>query len=156
AVVVHTDLDRVGSFECSDERINALHEISERSLLGNVCDIPTDCPTRERAGWTGDWQVRVETASFLYDVYGVSQKWLRDLAADQRPDGTVGNLVPESHPGDDRFPAIWPLTEGSAGWGDAAVHVPWALYRARGDATVLSEQYESARRWVDFAVAAAA
>jgi alpha-L-rhamnosidase len=156
AVVVHTDLDRVGSFECSDERINALHRISEWSLRGNVCDIPTDCPTRERAGWTGDWLVRVEAASFLYDVYGFSQKWLRDLAADQRPDGRVGNLVPESHPGDDRFPAIWPLTEGSAGWGDAAVHVPWTLYRARGDATVLSEQYDSARAWVDFAVAAAA
>ncbi len=156
AVVVHTDLARVGAFECSDDRIDALHRISEWSFRGNACDIPTDCPTRERAGWTGDWQIFVETAAYLYDVAGFSRKWLRDLAADQRPDGKVTSLVPESHPGDGRPPAFWPLTEGSSGWGDAAVHVPWVLHRMTGDTEVLAEQYESASRWVEYAAAAAA
>ena len=72
-----------------------------------------DTSACERAGWTGDWQIYVETASFLYDVGGFSAKWLRDLAAEQRPDGKVTNLVPESHPGDDRAPTHWPLIEGS-------------------------------------------
>jgi len=57
AVVVHTDLQRVGAFACSSARVDRLHEISEWSFLGNACDIPTDCPTRERSGWVGDWQL---------------------------------------------------------------------------------------------------
>jgi alpha-L-rhamnosidase len=64
-VVVHTDMTRTGWFRCSEERVNLLHEAAVWSLRGNVCDIPTDCPTRERAGWTGDWQIFVPTAAFL-------------------------------------------------------------------------------------------
>ncbi len=156
AVVVHTDLPRIGSFECSDERINALHRVADRSFRGNACDIPTDCPTRERAGWTGDWQIFIETAAYLYDVDGFSTKWLRDLAAEQRPDGKVTNLVPESHPGDGRYPEFWTITEGSAGWGDAAVHVPWIMHRTTGNTDVLVQQYDSAKRWVDYAADTAA
>ena len=93
-VVVHTDLRRRGWFTCSDERINRLHEAAVWSFRGNACDIPTDCPTRERAGWTGDWQLYVPTATFLYDVAGFSAKWLRDLAVGQWADGTIGNMAP--------------------------------------------------------------
>ena len=156
AIVVHTDLPRIGGFECSDNRINTLHRMCDWSFRGNVCDIPTDCPTRERAGWTGDWQIFVETAAFLYDVSGFNQKWLADLAAEQRPDGRVTNLVPESHPGDERSPSFWPNLEGSAGWGDAAVHVPWVQHRMTGDVGIVAQQYESAKRWVDYAARAAA
>jgi alpha-L-rhamnosidase len=78
-VVVHTDLRRTGWFSCSDERVNALHEAAVWSFRGNACDVPTDCPQRERAGWTGDWQLYVPTAAFLYDVAGFSAKWLRDV-----------------------------------------------------------------------------
>ena len=92
-VVVHTDLERTGWFECSDERINRLHEAAVWSLRGNVCDVPTDCPTRERGSWTGDWQLFVPTAAFLFDVAGFCAKWLRDLAAEQTPEGLVANLV---------------------------------------------------------------
>ena len=106
AVVVHTDFEPRGSFTCSEPRINALHDIARWSLRDNACDIPTDCPTRERAGWTGDWQIFVETAAFLYDVGGFSVKWLRDLTAEQRPDGKVTNLVPESHPADEAAGAL--------------------------------------------------
>lgn len=155
-VVVHTDLRRIGSFTCSDERIVRLHELCDWSFRGNACDLPTDCPTRERAGWTGDWQIFVESAAFLYDVHGFSLKWLRDLAADQRADGKVTSLVPESHPGDDRPPAFWPALEGSAGWGDAAVHVPWVLHRTTGDERILAEQWASGTAWVDYAERAAA
>lgn len=156
AVVVHSDLRRIGDFSCSDERINALHRIADWSFRGNACDIPTDCPTRERLGWTGDWQIFIETAAFLYDIAGFNRKWLRDLAAEQRADGRVTNTVPESHPGDGRPPAFWPTNEGSSGWGDAAVHVPWVHYQTTGDTQILAEQYESAKRWVDYAANAAA
>ncbi len=155
-VVVHTDLEARGGFACSDPRLEAVHRLAEWSFRDNACDIPTDCPTRERAGWTGDWQIYVDTAAFLYDVGGFSVKWLRDLAADQRPDGKVPNLVPESHPGDDRPPSFWPGMEGSAGWGDAAVHVPWVIHRVTGDVRLLEEQWASMTSWVDWAAGVAA
>ena len=61
-VVVHTDMRRTGWFTCSDEKVNRLHEAAVWSFRDNACDIPTDCPTRERAGWTGDWQLYVPMA----------------------------------------------------------------------------------------------
>ncbi|WP_436791565.1 family 78 glycoside hydrolase catalytic domain [Yinghuangia sp. YIM S10712] len=150
AVVVHTDFARTGWFRCSDERVNRLHEAALWSFRGNACDIPTDCPQRERDGWTGDWQIFVPTAAFLYDVAGFSAKWLRDLAADQWPDGRVPNVIPDGghkRRGEDLFTYI----QGSAGWGDAAVIVPWETYRAYGDEQVLADQYDSMVRWHDYA-----
>ena len=150
-VVVHTDLERTGWFDSSDERINRLHEAAVWSFRGNACDVPTDCPQRERAAWTGDWQLFAPTAAFLYDVAGFSVKWLRDLAADQWSDGRVPNFVPD--PADEaarRASAEGPMT-GSAGWGDAAVIVPWETWRAYGDLDLLREQYPSMAAWVDYA-----
>ena len=115
------------------------------SFRGNACDIPTDCPTRERSGWVGDWQIYVDTAAYLYDVTDFSAKWLRDLAADQLPGGAVTSIVPDPSPD----APIWNSGHGSAGWGDAAVHVPWELYRATGRTDFIADQLDSMRRWVD-------
>ena len=150
-VVVHTDLRRTGWFRCSDERINRLHDVAVWSFRDNACDIPTDCPQRERSGWTGDWQLFVPTAAFLYDVAGFSLKWLRDLRAEQRTDGLVLNIAPEP-----RGSALWddPIAgflQGSAGWGDAAAIVPWELYRAYGDLDLVDELWPLMTGWVDFA-----
>ncbi|MGY1815681.1 family 78 glycoside hydrolase catalytic domain [Blastococcus sp. SYSU D00820] len=146
-VVVHTDLRRTGWFACSDERINRFHEAAVWSLRDNACDVPTDCPHRERAGWTGDWQLYVPTAAYLYDVAGFSTKWLRDVAADQWPDGTVANISPTSRSEGRESPVAF--LNGSAGWGDAAVIVPWELYRAYGDTGVLAELWPTMVRWLD-------
>lgn len=154
-VVVHTDLRRTGWFACSDERINALHEAAVWSFRGNACEVPTDCPQRERAGWTGDWQLFAPTAAFLYDVAGFSARWLRDLAADQWPDGRVSNFVPDpTGPAAHDHPMARFMT-GSAGWGDAAVLVPWDMWIAYGDRRFLEQQYDAATRWVEFAERAA-
>jgi alpha-L-rhamnosidase len=146
-VVVHTDMRRIGWFACSDERINRLHEAAVWSLRDNACDVPTDCPHRERAGWTGDWQLFVPTAAFLYDVAGFSTKWLRDVAADQWPDGTIANISPTARAEGRHSPIAF--LNGSAGWGDAAVVVPWELYRAYGDTRILAEMWPSMVRWLD-------
>ncbi len=154
-IVVHTDLRRTGWFECSDERVNRLHEAAVWTFRNNACDIPTDCPTRERQGWTGDWQLFVPTAAFLYDVAGFSVKWLRDLAAEQHPDGFPLQCVPDPNRVGGRVGLDTPMPPGSAGWGDAAVIVPWEIYRAYGDREVLEEQWPSMSAWVEYGARAA-
>ncbi|MFG2960964.1 family 78 glycoside hydrolase catalytic domain [Streptomyces sp. NPDC048291] len=154
AVAVHSDMRRTGWFRCSDEMLNRLHEAAVWSFRGNACDVPTDCPTRERAGFTGDWQVFAPAAAFVYDVAGFSAKWLADLAADQWPDGRVPNWAPE--PGlDQRSDPTYSYINGSAGWGDAAVIVPSLVHQLYGDERILRDQYASMGSWVDFAAAAA-
>jgi alpha-L-rhamnosidase len=157
-VVVHSDLRRTGWFSCSDDRVNRVHEAVVWSLRSNVCDIPTDCPQRERAGWTGDWQVFAPTAAYLYDVLAFTRKWLGDVVLDQRADGCVANMspCPPAEGFDGPLSGLFGGLHGSAGWGDAVVSVPWDLYQAYGDASLLREMWDAMTAWVRFAAAAAA
>lgn len=144
AIVCHSDMSRSGWFKCSNEDVNKLHENIVWSLRGNFLDIPTDCPQRsERLGWTGDIQVFAPTACFLYDVSGVLKSWLADLAADQFSDGGVPAVIPDVASED------FPASSSGAGWADAAVLVPWALYQHYGDTSILATQFESMRAWVE-------
>lgn len=154
--VMHTDLTPVGDFACSDEDLNQLWDVARWSLRGNIVDVPTDCPTRERAGWTGDWQIFLPTAVRLYDVDGFTRKWLQSVRDDQLDDGRIVNVSPDPtrmrtipNPGVD-------FATGSAGWGDAIVLVPWELYRTYEDTQVLHDCWDAMTRWVDFALGAAA
>jgi alpha-L-rhamnosidase len=142
AVVVHSDLPRIGRFACSDELLNQLHRNVVWGARGNFLDLPTDCPQRdERLGWTGDIAVFAPTAAFLFDVSGFLRDWLADLDAEQRAaDGLVPFVVPDvlkytEHPKE------FPTPETSAIWSDAAVWVPWALWEAYGERQVLEETY---------------
>ncbi|WP_285246839.1 family 78 glycoside hydrolase catalytic domain [Pseudarthrobacter sp. efr-133-R2A-89] len=144
AVVVHSDLERTGTFECSNELVNQLHRNIVWGLRGNFLDLPTDCPQRdERLGWTGDIAVFAPTAAYLYDVKGFLQDWLLDLAAEQQ---AANGLVPITVPDALKYcpqPPEFPAPESSALWSEASVWVPWALWEAYGDISVLRNQYES-------------
>ncbi len=145
ARVYHTDMERTGWFDSSNALVNRLHENVVWSMRGNFLDIPTDCPQRdERVGWTGDIQVFAPTASFLYDVSGMLSGWLKDVALEQLPDGTVPWYVPV-------IPAqrMWTPIQPGAAWGDAAAITPWTLYERFADPGILRRQYDSARRWVE-------
>ncbi len=151
--VVHSDLRRTGWFRCSDPRVDRLVEAVAWTLRDNVCEIPTDCPTRERAGWTGDWQIAVDMAAYLFDVAGFTTKWLSDLRGEQLADGNVPSQVPGAYlDADELFRAV----HGAAGWGDAAVLVPWQIYRHYGDDGLLAESWPSMCAWVDYAAGQAA
>lgn len=143
AVVIHTDLEPTGTFTCSDARVNRLHENVIWGWRGNSVSVPTDCPQRdERLGWTGDIQVFAPTAAYLYDCQTFLENWLADLRADQRDSGAVPAVVPD----------IGGLegVDGLAGWGDAAVVVPWVLYEMYGDDTVLRDALPSMVAWIDY------
>jgi alpha-L-rhamnosidase len=142
ALVVHTAMERTGWFECSDDRLNQLHSNIVWSMRDNFVGIPTDCPQRdERLGWTGDIQVFAASALFLFACEGVLLGWLRDVACEQAAHGFVPNFVPWVECG---FP-----DHPTAGWGDAAVIVPWEVFKHTGDVAVLREQYASMAGWVD-------
>jgi alpha-L-rhamnosidase len=148
-IVVHSDLVRTGWFECENDRINRLHDAAVWSMRGNVCEIPTDCPQRERSGWTGDWEVFAPTAAFLYDVDSFARKWMADVRLDQRADGAIANISPACPA--EGFAGPTDFLQASSGWGDVIVLAPWAMYEAYGDPAVLAESWEAMQRWVGYA-----
>jgi alpha-L-rhamnosidase len=154
-VVVHSDVAQAGEFESSSALLNQLQHNIVWAQRGNFVDIPTDCPQRdERLGWTGDAQIFASTAAFNADVEEFFEKWLKDLAVDQYSDGSVPWVIPDVIRTNDDPSA--PVTlrgkeaGGTAGWGDAATVIPWALYLAYGNRHVLEEQYASMSRWVEY------
>ena len=142
AIVLHSDMDQTGRFSTSNPLLNQLQHNIEWGQKGNFLDVPTDCPQRdERLGWTGDAQAFYLTAAFNRDVAGFFSKWLKDLAADQRPDGAVPHVVPQ---------VIGEWEAGSSGWGDVATIIPWNMYVTYGDQRILEEQYDSMKAWVNY------
>jgi alpha-L-rhamnosidase len=96
AVVIASDLDQSGDFACSDARITRLHRNVVWSQRGNFLAIPTDCPQRERAGWTGDLQIFAPAATRNMKVSSFLTRWLNNVRLDQEPDGLVPVVVPVS------------------------------------------------------------
>ena len=79
AVALYSEVPSIGSFCCSDERLNRLQKCIEWGAKSNFVDIPTDCPQRdERLGWTGDIALFAPTASFQFDMSRFFRKWLRE------------------------------------------------------------------------------
>ncbi|MEL7588992.1 MAG: glycoside hydrolase family 78 protein [Prolixibacteraceae bacterium] len=140
-VVIHSDMTPTGTFTCSDPLIDQLQKNIQWGQRGNFLDVPTDCPQRdERLGWTGDAQVFSMTAAFNFDVAAFYTKWMKDVAADQLPDGKVPHVIPDVLKGGG----------GSTAWADAALIVPWTMYRIYGDRRILEEQYASMKAWVEY------
>ena len=142
-VAISSATPQRGTFESSDADLNRFHENVVWSQRDNFVSVPTDCPQRdERLGWTGDAQAFASTACTLFDAQSFWASWLRDLAFDQDPVLGVPSVVPDVViKGEARF--------GRAGWADAATIVPWAVYEAYGDLTVVRDQYSSMCGWIE-------
>jgi hypothetical protein len=144
-LVIHNIESVTGGFECSNNDINKLQSNIQWGQRGNFLLVPTDCPQRnERMGWTGDAQVFIKTGAYNMDIKDFIRKWLRDIADAQllyNKDGAVPDTAPLG--GDNRY-------DGCGGWGDAAVIVPWELYMAYGDKSILEENYETMEKWTAY------
>ncbi|BAV05727.1 alpha-L-rhamnosidase [Filimonas lacunae] len=146
AIALYSNMQPAGEFSCSDTFINRLQHNILWSLKGNFLDIPTDCPQRsERFGWTGDAHAFFRSATFNYNVKDFFAKWLADLASEQRPDGSVPNIIPNIYKN-----IAQASKTGRAGWGDAAVIIPWTHYWIYGDTSILQAQYPSMKAWVEY------
>ncbi|MDX1936764.1 MAG: family 78 glycoside hydrolase catalytic domain [Flavihumibacter sp.] len=142
AVALYSDMPVTGSFTSSNKLINQLQQNIQWGQRGNFLDVPTDCPQRdERLGWTGDAQVFSRTAAFNFGVNSFFAKWLKDVAADQQPNGSVPFVVPN---------VLGPSSGGATGWADVATIIPWNMYLAYGDKKILADQYASMKAWVGY------
>lgn len=142
AVVVHTDFETIGSFKSSNTLLNQIYGNTVNSYLTNYHGYPTDCPHREKNGWTGDAHLASEVAMYSFNVQSAYQKWLNDIADEQRPSGEVAGIVPT---------AGWGYFFGNGpAWDCSLFLIPWYIYSYTGDRSAIESLYPSIRRYVDF------
>ena len=146
-IALYSDYDFTSSFECSNPLINQFYKATEWSLKSNSVDIPTDCPTRERMGWTGDSQVFFGTASYLADYAAFARKHLRDVFDRQWKKGKLPQIAPYAN--EDWF--MW-VMNGSVGWADVGILMPWRFYQNYGDRRILEDNYEGMLRYAKFMI----
>lgn len=143
-VVMGTDGDLVSELSTSSPLVNQLHSNIVWGMRGNFLSIPTDTPARdERMGWTGDINVFSRTAVYNMDSQAFLSKWLQDLRDTQNEAGAFPGVAPI-------IPGRFDGGYGPAGWADAGVHVPWAVWQAYGDTKVIDENYDAMKRYVDY------
>ena len=141
AEVIHTDVAVTSSFSCSDPVLNWLYEAYIRTQLDNYhgC-IPSDCPHRERLGYTGDGQLTAETAMLLLDAKELYRKWYQDILDSQ---GAETGHIPHTAP-------FLGGGGGPGGWGCAVYQVPLAWAKIYGDDSLLVQGYDAILRWFDY------
>ena len=149
-LVLSSDLERTGSFFCSNELLNQYYSNTLWSQKSNFLDNPMDCPQRdERHGWAGDAQVFSLAASYNMDCYAFYRKFLREGRSIQSKGGSFADMVPRN------FGTVWDGSGGAASnncWGDAPVVITWNLYMQYGDKSIVEENYDSLCKWVDLLV----
>lgn len=161
AVVLSTRKENTGTFCTSDARLNRLYENTKWSQTANMLSIPTDCPQREKAGWTGDMLVYAKTALLNEDCTSLFTRWLANMDCDQDEYGIIPMVVPNdgNYPKTGKLMNLMYGVKGNAtssGWGDAAVIVPYSMYQVTGNTVILVKQYECMKKWCDYIIRQAA
>jgi alpha-L-rhamnosidase len=139
AVVVHTDLEQVGTFECSSELLNDIQDMTTNSYLTNYQGLPLDCPTREKGGWTADGYLAAETGLLNFDAYTSHSKWVDDMLDCQHTDGRVPDIVPTD---------AWGYN-GHFDWDCVIIYMPWYDYLYTGNREILTRSYEGMKACYD-------
>ena len=145
AIAVYSDMEETGSFVCSDEKINRLVENTRWSMKGNFLDIPTDCPTRERLGWTGDAQIFFDTGAYLMDTAAFFGKWLKDMEDAQYKDGLLPAVLPYQG-----VEMMYKSTGSSVGWADAVYLIPYRYYKRYGDRGILERTWPMVEKYAEY------
>ena len=146
-LAISSEMDQTASFECSNQLINIFYDNTVRSCRSNFVDIPTDCPTRERMGWTGDSQIIFNTASYLFNSHAFFRKHIKDIYDRQDKNGRLPQIAPYS--AEDWFMGVM---NGSVGWADAGVLIPYRMYLMYGDINVLKDNYDNMVRYAKFMI----
>lgn len=146
-IAIYNDFHRTSEFSSSNKLLDIFFENTLRSLKSNSIDVPTDCPTRERAGWTGDSQIFLDTATYLVDYAPFARKHINDLIDRQFKDGRYAQIVPTVN--EDFYMAT---LNGSVGWADAGILIPYRCYLKYGDIRFIKDNYESMLKYINFMI----
>ena len=147
AVSVCSDMEETLAFDSSNELLNGLVRATRWSAKNNHADVPTDCPTRERHGWTGDAQIFCDTAAYLFNYAPFARKYVADMIDGQRKNGKFRQITPKG--GVDFY---MDFMDGSAGWSDAGVLIPYRIYKRYGDKKILESSYAAMKKYADFKI----
>ncbi|MGN0202387.1 MAG: family 78 glycoside hydrolase catalytic domain [Candidatus Cryptobacteroides sp.] len=142
ALYLHTDVESIGSFKCSNPLLDTLWSMTRRTYLNNLMSIPTDCPQREKNGWTADAYLSQEIGLLNYDAVLFYEKWLDDFIDNQRENGSISGIIPTSDWGyDDWIGPVW----------DAALFIiPYNLYLYYGDKTVIEKIWPACEKYLAY------
>jgi alpha-L-rhamnosidase len=138
---MHSDVPPIGSLETSNPLINKIWRATNNAYLSNLFGYPTDCPHREKNGWTGDGHIAIETALYNFDALTVYEKWLADHRDEQQPNGVLPAIIPTSGWG-----YHW---ANGLDWTSTIAIIPWSIYEFYGDSRLLSDCYDNIKRYVD-------
>ena len=138
--MVHTAVNTAGEFTCSNGLFNRIYQNYIWTQLGNFHgSFSSDCPHRERLGYTGDGQLLVESSIFNFDMTRFYKKWVDDMDdARNKRTGFVPHTAPFGGGG------------GGPAWGSSYVIVPWFYYLYYGDTEILEQHYEGMKQWVSY------
>ncbi|MEG1587335.1 MAG: family 78 glycoside hydrolase catalytic domain, partial [Bacteroidales bacterium] len=142
AYFMHSDVAAVGKIHSSSELINKLWKATNNAYLSNLMGYPTDCPQREKNGWTGDGHFAIETALYNFDGITVYEKWLADHRDEQQENGVLPDIIPTGG---------WGYgTDNGLDWTSTIAIIPWNIYLFYGDDRLLEECYDNIKRYVDY------
>ncbi|HEX9510693.1 MAG TPA: family 78 glycoside hydrolase catalytic domain [Puia sp.] len=138
---MHSDVPPVGRISSSNPTLDKIWTATNHSYLSNLFGYPTDCPQREKNGWTGDAHIAVETGLYNFDGITVYEKWMADHRDEQQPDGVLPSIIPTGG---------WGYEWGNGpDWTSTIALIPWNCYLFYGDTTLLADCYENIRRYVN-------
>jgi len=141
ALFLHSDVPPTGRIHSSNPTLNGIWRAANNSYLANLFGYPTDCPQREKNGWTGDAHIASETGLYNFDGITVYEKWLDDHRDEQQPNGVLPAIIPTSGWG-----YHW---ANGPDWTSTIAIIPWNLYLFYGDLRPLEENYDNIKRYVD-------
>lgn len=140
-IFMHSDVPAIGEVSSSNTTLNKTWQATNNSYLSNLQGYPTDCPQREKNGWTGDAHIAIETGLYSFDGITVYEKWLADHRDEQQPNGVLPAIIPTSG---------WGYTWANGpDWTSTIAIIPWNIYLFYGDTKLLADCYENIRRYVD-------
>ena len=146
---VYNSAERIGSFECSNPRINATHQIIDRAIRSNWQAVWTDCPSREKLGWLEQDWLNGEALVYNYDARRMIEQTMQNIVDAQHDDGSMPEIAPEYT----QFTGTWarPFQE-SPEWGGAIIALPMLYWQHYGDLNLADYHYNAIKRYLTYLV----
>ncbi|MBQ8431891.1 MAG: family 78 glycoside hydrolase catalytic domain [Clostridia bacterium] len=142
--VMHSDIKPLGGFSCSEENLNKLYRMMQNSVLSNFYYFQTDCPHREKNGWTGDASMSSDYVALMYDVTNSWREWLANIRKAMNDAGALPGIVPTG---------TWGFDWGNGpAWDSIIFNLPYQLWRLRGNTDLIRENAHCMVRYLEYAM----